>query len=247
MIVQNTNTISVLIVDDQLSIQEMLKAYLSEDPSIKVVGIANSGQSAIALIEELNPDIAILDIEMPGLDGLSACGAIVKRFPSTKVLVLSSYDDVEYLNRAIQMGVNGYLHKATPPAELINTIHSIHKGYFQLGPGMHEEILRTNIERTPQTYALSNTGEHVQHLNASASQPTQPHFADPSNTSPYRTALSQGAQTRNQYRELSNEERVRFEQQLSKAVVRIRSLEQLALLTMLVVATLGFICLLLFY
>ena len=151
MTTKDLTNIRVLIVDDQNFVQEMLKAYLADDPSIQVVGTANSGHSALDRIETHKPDLALVDIEMPGLDGLATAQAIIKRFPNTKVLVLSSYDDFDYLNRALQIGVNGYLNKATPPTELIEAIHSVHKGYFQLGPGLLEQVL--------QTIAVQNANE----------------------------------------------------------------------------------------
>ncbi|MGK7913251.1 MAG: response regulator transcription factor [Synechococcus sp.] len=135
--------IRVVIVDDQNFVQQMLTAYLEEAEDIQVVATASDGQSAIAEIKIHQPDIALVDIEMPGIDGLTTARAISKRFPNTKVLVLSSHDDFSYLNRALQIGVKGYLLKATPPGELIDAIHSVCKGYFQLGPGLLEQVLQT--------------------------------------------------------------------------------------------------------
>lgn len=135
--------IRVAIVDDQNFVQQMLKTYLEEADDIQVVAIASDGQSAIAEVKQHRPDIALVDIEMPGIDGLTTARAITKRFPNTKVLVLSSHDEFSYLNRALQIGVKGYLLKATPPSELIDAIHSVNKGYFQLGPGLLELVLQT--------------------------------------------------------------------------------------------------------
>ena len=248
MIVQDSTTISVLIVDDQTFVQEMLKTYLSSDPSIKVVGSANSGQAAIAQIEALLPDIAIMDIEMPGLDGLSTCKAIAKRFPNTKVLVLSTHDDIEYLNRALAVGVKGYLHKATPPAELINAVHSIHKGYFQLGPGMQEQVMQANFNTAQSDPTPAETVDsQVQQLSALASQSTSApqSVEDP----PSHPAVAE-AMLEAEVQRLSPQERLRLEHQLGKAVTRINDLERTTLvicLTLVVLATLGFIYLLFFY
>ena len=244
MIVQDSTTISVLIVDDQSFVQEMLKTYLSSDPSIQVVGSANSGQAAIAQIEALHPDIAIMDIEMPGLDGLSTCQTIAERFPDTKVLVLSTHDDLEYLNRALQVGVKGYLHKATPPAELINAVHSIYKGYFQLGPGMQEQVLQANFLKGPGDVALPESDGRVQQLNVLASQPPQPHVVEDVLSNPGDNDFDSTVKG------LSPQERLRLEQQLGKAVTRINDLERTTLaicFTLVLLATLGFIYLLFFY
>ncbi|MEL7085722.1 MAG: response regulator transcription factor [Cyanobacteria bacterium J06597_1] len=138
-----TSHIRVAIVDDQNFVQQMLTAYLEEADDIDVVATASDGQSAIEQIKEHLPDIALVDIEMPGIDGLTTARAIMKRFPNTKVLVLSSHDEFSYLNRALQIGVKGYLLKATPPGELIDAIHSVNRGYFQLGPGLLEQVLQT--------------------------------------------------------------------------------------------------------
>ncbi|MEL7084820.1 MAG: response regulator transcription factor [Cyanobacteria bacterium P01_A01_bin.3] len=245
---QDSTTISVLIVDDQSFVQEMLKTYLSSDPTIQVVGSASSGQAAISQIEALRPDIAIMDIEMPGLDGLSTCKAIAKRFPDTKVLVLSTHDDIEYLNRALMVGVKGYLHKATPPAELINAVHSIHKGYFQLGPGMQEQVLQANfIQEQADMMPADSADERVQQLNALANQsPPEPHTV----TEPLLHPAAKEAMLEADVRRLSPQERLRLEHQLGRAVTRINDLERTTLvicLTLVVLATLGFIYLLFFY
>lgn len=247
MIVQDSTTISVLIVDDQSFVQEMLKTYLSSDPTIQVVGSASSGQAAIAQIEALRPNIAIMDIEMPGLDGLSTCKAIAKRFPDTKVLVLSTHDDIEYLNRALLVGVKGYLHKATPPAELINAVHSIHKGYFQLGPGMQEQVLQANFNQDQGEAPADTNDERVQQLNALANQPpSEPYTVE----EPLLHPAAEEAMLEAEAKRLSPQERLRLEHQLGKAVTRINDLERTTLvicLTLVILATLGFIYLLFFY
>ena len=153
MTAKDSTNIRVLIVDDQTFVQEILKAYLVDDPSIQVVATAKSAQSALAQIETHHPDIALVDIEMPEVDGLTAAKAMLERFPHIKVLILSSYNDFSYINRALQIGVKGYLDKATPPTELIDAIHSVHKGYFQLGPGLLEQVL--------QTIAVENANEPI--------------------------------------------------------------------------------------
>ncbi|MGK7910139.1 MAG: response regulator transcription factor [Synechococcus sp.] len=247
---QDSTTISVLIVDDQSFVQEMLKTYLSSDPGINVVGSASSGQAAIAQIEALRPDIAIMDIEMPGLDGLSTCKAIAKRFPDTKVLVLSTHDDIEYLNRALQVGVKGYLHKATPPAELISAVHSIHKGYFQLGPGMQEQVLQANFNQdTADIIPADTSDERGNQLNALASQSSpQPYYTvdEPFSRPVTDEVVFSGTEVKG----LSPQERLRLEHQLGKAVNRINDLERTTLiicLTLVILATLGFIYLLFLY
>ena len=133
--------LKVLIVDDQKSIQEVLIGYLEGEPGIEIVGVADDGQKALTLVEELRPNIVLMDIDMPTLDGLTATRIISERFVETQILILSVHDEDSYLNTALQVGAKGYLLKNTPAKELINAIFSAYKGYFQLGPGLLEKYL----------------------------------------------------------------------------------------------------------
>ena len=114
--------IGILLVDDQKLIRQGLKALLELDPEIQVLGSASDGQTAIEQAEILHPDIVLLDIRMPGMDGVAATRIICERFANTKVIVLSGYDDEEYLTDALRSGAMGYLLKDTPAEELIGVI-----------------------------------------------------------------------------------------------------------------------------
>ena len=133
--------IKVLVVDDQKTVQEILKSYIEEDPNLEVVGCANNGQEAIDSIEVHHPNIVLMDIEMPILDGLTATKIITEQFIDTYVLIISVHNEDTYLHTALRVGAKGYLLKNTPAKELINAIYSAYKGYFQLGPGLLEKYL----------------------------------------------------------------------------------------------------------
>ena len=130
--------ITVLIVDDQKTVQEILKSYIDEDPYLELAGCANNGQEALDLISVYRPNIVLMDIEMPVLDGLTATKIISEKFIDTIVLIISVHNEDSYLNTALQVGAKGYLLKNTPAKELINAVNSAYKGYFQLGPGLLE-------------------------------------------------------------------------------------------------------------
>lgn len=132
--------IRILLVDDQKLIRQGLKALLELDSDIQVVGSASDGHSAVEQVEAYLPDVVLIDIRMPGMDGVTATQIICERFPDTKVLVLSGYDDEKYLADALRSGAKGYLLKDTPAEELIGAIRSIYKGYSQIGPGLLEKI-----------------------------------------------------------------------------------------------------------
>jgi len=133
--------IRVLVVDDQNLIRQGLKALLELEPDLQVVGEGENGQSAIALVETLQPDVVVMDIRMPVMDGVAATREICQQFPATKVLVLTTFDDDQYVAEALRYGAMGYLLKDTPSEELAAAIRSVHKGYTQLGPGLVEKIM----------------------------------------------------------------------------------------------------------
>ncbi|MDJ0535956.1 MAG: response regulator transcription factor [Xenococcaceae cyanobacterium MO_207.B15] len=133
--------LKILIVDDQKTVQALLNDYLENEPSLEIIGFAENGQDALEMVKVHRPDIILMDIEMPVLDGLSATRIIAEQFIQSSVLILTVHDEDTYLNAALQVGAKGYLLKNTPAKELINAIYSAHKGYFQLGPGLLEKYL----------------------------------------------------------------------------------------------------------
>ena len=133
--------IHILLVDDQSLIRRGLKALLSFEADFQVVGEADNGEIAINRVEELQPDVVLMDIRMPIMDGVAATREINQRFPQTKVLVLTTFDDDEYVTQALQYGAVGYLLKDTPPEELAQAIRAVYKGYTQLGPGIGKKVI----------------------------------------------------------------------------------------------------------
>jgi DNA-binding NarL/FixJ family response regulator len=133
--------IQVLLVDDQHLIRQGLRALLELEPDIEIIGEAENGQEALKIIEELQPDVVLMDMRMPIMDGATATQEIQKRFAKVKVLVLTTFDDREYITAALQHGAMGYLLKDTPSEELAVAIRAVCKGYTQLGPGIIKKLL----------------------------------------------------------------------------------------------------------
>ena len=144
--------IQLLVVDDQAIIRQGLKSMLEVEPDFQIVGEANNGQAAIEQVEALRPDIVLLDVRMPVMDGVAATQIICQRFPETKVLILTTFDDHDYVSRAIHFGAKGYLLKDTPLEELAQAIRTVYKGYAQLGPGLLEKAIAP--PETPQPTCL---------------------------------------------------------------------------------------------
>jgi HlyD family secretion protein len=144
----HTLPIRVLIVDDQNSICQRLKLLLEPEVSIEVVGIAANGAVAIKQVESLQPDVILLDLEMPEMDGVKATQIISKRFPQCHILILSSHDTQEYLNQALDAGAKGYLLKSTPAAELLHAIQSVYQGYAYLNSGLWNNLRQPSEAQT---------------------------------------------------------------------------------------------------
>jgi DNA-binding NarL/FixJ family response regulator len=135
--------IQILLVDDQHIIRQGLRSMLEMNPDMQVIGEAENGKRALEEVSRLQPDVVLMDIRMPIMDGVAATGAIAQQFPDTKVLILTTFDDDEYVSQALRLGAKGYLLKDTEPDELALAIRSVHKGHTQLGPGLLEKALLT--------------------------------------------------------------------------------------------------------
>src|SRR5688500_11136367 len=119
--------INVLLADDHTVIREGLRVLLEASGEVKVVGEAETGRQAVAMVRKLNPDVIVLDVAMPLLNGLEATRQILRDAPNTKVLILSSYSDDEYVHQLIEAGAIGYLVKQTAAQDLMKAIREASK------------------------------------------------------------------------------------------------------------------------
>lgn len=138
--------IRVLLVEDQEIVRRGLKTLLETKPDLQVVGEADNGQRAIEQLEALHtmslpPDVVLMDIRMAAMDGVKATQLICQQFPGTKILILTTFNDTQYVAEALRFGAKGYLLKDTPAEELATAIRSIHQGYTQFGPGIVEKMI----------------------------------------------------------------------------------------------------------
>ena len=135
--------ISILLVDDHNVVRQGLRALLSIEPDMEIVGEAANGWQAVRLAKEAHPEILLMDLAMPSLNGLEATRQILAELPSTRVLVLSSYSNDEYVKEMIQAGVAGYLIKQTAAQDLVKAIREVHRGnavpaHGNPGEGYHD-------------------------------------------------------------------------------------------------------------
>lgn len=138
--------IKVLIVDDQELILESLNIILEMEDDIEVVGLAKNGEEAINCCEKSQPDIILMDINMPIMDGVIATEKIKPRFPLTKIIILTSYKEVEYVLAALSHGAEGYLLKAIHPKNLIAGIRVVHTGGTLISPEMADKMIKSMLK-----------------------------------------------------------------------------------------------------
>jgi DNA-binding NarL/FixJ family response regulator len=141
--------IRILLIDDQDLIRRGLRALLKSDMELQIVGEGKNGNEAIALVESLQPDVVLMDVRMPEMDGVAATQQISQSFPNVKVLILTTFDDRDYITAALRFGAAGYLLKDTPFEELTQAIRLVQKGYTQLAPGLASKILTTATPTNP--------------------------------------------------------------------------------------------------
>ncbi|MCS7256757.1 MAG: response regulator transcription factor [Thermomicrobium sp.] len=134
--------IRVLIVDDHDLFREGLRQLIETDETIEVVGEAASGQEALQLVEQLRPDVVLMDINMPGMDGIRATEAIAHQYRDVHVIMLTMYDDEEYVLHAIRAGARSYLVKNSKPDELLRAIHVAAEGGATIDPDLAPILMR---------------------------------------------------------------------------------------------------------
>jgi len=143
--------ITVLLAEDHTIVRKGLRSLLESRADIKVVGEAENGREAIDRVEELRPDVVVMDIGMPGLNGLEATRRIKKRFGDVQVLILTVHTGEEYILQILRAGASGYLVKQAAPAELISAIQAVHRGEAFLSPSISKKVLEDYVQRAGAT------------------------------------------------------------------------------------------------
>ncbi|MFD9905410.1 response regulator [Streptomyces sp. NPDC059063] len=143
------DTIRVLIADDQPLVRRGLALILGPDPAFEVVAEADNGQQAVAHAHRLRPDVIVMDIRMPVLDGVKATEELARVLPDCRVLALSTFDMDEYVVAALRAGAYGFLPKDSSPEELIAAVRTVHTGEAAVAPRLLTRLISTYV-RTPE-------------------------------------------------------------------------------------------------
>lgn len=141
--------VRVVVVDDQALVRGAFRLLVDSAPDLEVVGEAENGAQAVSLVRELEPDVVLMDIRMPVMDGLEATGAIAGLEVATRVLVLTTFDLDEYVFGALRAGASGFLLKDTPPAQLLEGIRVVARGESLLAPSVTRALIEEFVRREP--------------------------------------------------------------------------------------------------
>ncbi|MDX6359852.1 MAG: two-component system, NarL family, response regulator DesR, partial [Nocardioidaceae bacterium] len=134
-------TIRLLLADDQALVRGALSALLSLESDLEVVAEVASGDAVVPAVLEHRPDVALLDVEMPGLDGISAAAEVRRVAPATRVLIVTTFGRPGFLRRALQSGASGFVVKDTPAAELADAVRRVHQGLRVVDPALAMDSL----------------------------------------------------------------------------------------------------------
>jgi two-component system, NarL family, response regulator NreC len=146
----------IVIAEDHTILREGLRALLSSNPDFEIVGEAEDGQGAIRFAEKLRPDLVLMDLSMPRMNGMDATKEIKKRSPGTRLLVLTVHKAEEYILAALQAGADGYVLKDATHAELEMAIHSVLEGKHYISPGISEKLIEGYLEGKRGTRSASS-------------------------------------------------------------------------------------------
>jgi two-component system response regulator NreC len=143
-------TIRVLVADDHAVIRRGLRALLKSDPEVEVVGEAGDGRETLQRVQELEPDLVLLDISMPGEDGLHVAKRLKASYPQVRVLFLTMHEDESLMREALQAGAAGYVIKRAEESEILDAIHAAQRGDLYVHPAMTRALVEPHAAERPQ-------------------------------------------------------------------------------------------------
>ena len=149
--------IRILLVEDQTLMRQGLKTILDLEPGLQVSGEASDGEVGVRVALELRPDVILMDVQLPKLDGVEATAAICAAWPQARVIILTTFDRDDYVFRGVRSGAMGYLLKDAPATQLIDTIRRVHAGEVFIQPAIASRLLRELVR--PQESPLDTLSE----------------------------------------------------------------------------------------
>lgn len=158
---ERSDEVWVLVVDDQRLLRDGIASLLEIQEGINVVGTAASGEEALERALVLCPDVILMDVRMPGMDGVAATQRILRQLPTCHILMLTTFDDDEYVREALRVGASGYLLKDIPASDLARSVHAAHKGIYQLDPAIAAKVVSAIARVAPGAPAEEDISKQI--------------------------------------------------------------------------------------
>lgn len=156
--------IKILIADDQEMIRESLQIVLSNRAGLEVIGTAANGQEVIQNVRQERPDVILMDIRMPKMDGVQCTKIIKENYPEIKIIILTTFDDDEFVFNALKYGASGYLLKGVSMDELVRAINTVYSGKAMINPDIAAKVLRLFSEMAQSNFAIQVSNKKVEDL-----------------------------------------------------------------------------------
>jgi DNA-binding NarL/FixJ family response regulator len=146
--------IKVLIADDQELIRESLEIVLNMNPDMEVIGVAENGAEVLQFLKKQQPDVILMDVRMPEIDGVQCTNLIKEKYPKIKIIILTTFDDDEYVYNALKYGASGYLLKGVSVTELSNAIRAVVSGGAMINPNIITKVVKLFSEMAQNNFAV---------------------------------------------------------------------------------------------
>ena len=146
--------IKVLIADDQELIRESLGIVLGANPDMEITGMASDGQSVLSMIKKEKPDVILMDIRMPGMDGVECTRVVKEKYPDIYIIILTTFDDDEYVYGALKYGASGYLLKGISMKELASAIRTVVSGRAMINPEITDKVVKLFNQMAKSNYSI---------------------------------------------------------------------------------------------
>lgn len=163
MVMSLTEVIDIVLIDDHKLFREGVKRILEFEPTLNVVAEGSDGNIATKLVKEHNPDIVLMDINMPNINGIEATTSLVNSFPNTNVIILSIHDDESYVTHALKTGARGYLLKEMDSDSLIDAIKIVNDGGSYLHPKVTHNLVREYRRLAKEVNSSSSGANHIEY------------------------------------------------------------------------------------
>ena len=156
--------IKIVIADDQELIRESLKIVLSANPDMEVTDTVADGREVIRSVRACRPDVILMDVRMPEMDGVSCTRIIKENYPQIKIIILTTFDDDEYVYNALKYGASGYLLKGVSMAELSSAIRTVHSGKAMINPDVAVKVVRLFSQMAQSNYGIRVDSRMVEEI-----------------------------------------------------------------------------------